>query len=194
MALLRLDTGLTGGKLTVANSIALLLIDTSPSMEDSFKIEQAREGAIEFAQSALARGVSTALAIFAGKAMMVCDPMTDIERFTHKIRKIGDWTREYVAGEGTDIAAGLTLANRFANHFPLKTVVIVTDGQPQDKESALIAAKNLRSRNIEIVCIGTDDADRNFLKRLAGKTGKAVHVSPGDLRRAIGEQGQLLLK
>ena len=78
------------------------------------------------------------------------------------------------------------MANRFR---ALNSVVIVTDGQPDDEDAALAAADVLKRRNIELICIGTDDANTEFLAKL----GKAIHVQQGDLRKAIG-QARLLLK
>jgi Mg-chelatase subunit ChlD len=192
VALLRL----TNEKLTVnGQRNVLLLVDTSGSMSDggegenADKITQAKDGAIDFARSANRRGVFTALAVFGERAAMVCDPVFDVERFAQKISRL----RTGIVGHSTNLAAGLVLANQFANQVPLKTVVIITDGQPDDAEAALVAADNLKRRNIEIISIGTDDADEEFLKKLAGKAGKAIHVSRGNLRKAIG-QAQLLLK
>jgi Mg-chelatase subunit ChlD len=197
MALLRLNANrnltLNGQELKRQN--VLLLVDTSGSMADEgedenadTKIEQAKAGAIDFARS-VKHGVSTALAIFGTRAAMVSDPLVDAERFARKIGGL----RTNLVGGSTNLAAGLLLANQFANQFPLNTVVVVTDGQPDDENAALVAATNLKRRNIEIICIGTDDADEEFLKKLAGKAGKAIHVRAGNLRKAIG-QAQLLLK
>lgn len=104
---------------------ALLLIDTSASMAGA-KIEQAKSGAMDFAHSAIARGYATALAIFADRAAMVCDPTVDATHFTRKIARLDVG----LVGETTDLAAGLILADKFQE---LAAVVIVTDGAtPQE--------------------------------------------------------------
>jgi Mg-chelatase subunit ChlD len=161
----------------------LLLIDTSASMAGA-KIEQAKSGAMEFAHSAIARGYSTALAIFADRAAMVCDPTVDATHFTRKIARLDVG----LVGETTDLAAGLILADKFRE---LAAVVIVTDGATA-QEPALRAARALKNKNVEIICIGTDDADRMFLKRLATRSSLATHVISQDLRYAISDASHLL--
>jgi Mg-chelatase subunit ChlD len=163
---------------------ALLLIDTSGSMAGA-KIEQAKSGAIDFSRSATSKGYATALAIFADRAAMVCDPSIDAAHFTRKISRL----EVGLVGGTTDLAAGLVLAAKFPE---LAVVVIVTDGQTNSNKAALDAAARLKSRGVDIICIGTDDADSSFLKQLATRSDLAVHVASQELRSAITGASQLL--
>jgi len=162
----------------------LLLIDTSGSMAGA-KIEQARNGAIDFAHSAIIKSYATALAVFADRAAMVCDPTADADRFARKIARVDVG----LVGGTTDLAAGLILAGKFRE---LAAVVVVTDGQSNDNDSALQVAATLKVRGIDIICIGTDDADKNFLKQLATRSDLATHVSPKKLRAAITDASRFL--
>jgi Mg-chelatase subunit ChlD len=164
----------------------LLLVDTSGSMAGA-KIEQARSGAIDFARSALARSYATALAVFADRAAMVCDPTTDSARFAKKISRVDVG----LVGGTTDLAAGLVLAGKFRE---LAAVVVVTDGQSNDNHAALEVAATLKSRSVDVICIGTDDADKDFLKRLATRSDLATHVSSKNLRSAITDASRFLPK
>jgi Mg-chelatase subunit ChlD len=164
----------------------LLLIDTSGSMAGA-KIEQARNGAIDFARSAITKSYAAALAIFADRAAMVCDPTSDADRFAKKIARVDVG----LVGGTTDLAAGLTLAGKFRE---LTAFVIVTDGQSNDNDAALRVASTLKDRSIDIICIGTDDADREFLKRLATRSDLATHVSSKNLRSAITDASRFLPK
>jgi Mg-chelatase subunit ChlD len=162
----------------------LLLIDTSGSMAGQ-KIEQAKSGAIDFAQSALSKTYATALAVFADRAAMVCDPTIDAAHFSSKIARVDIG----LVGGTTDLAAGLTLANKFRD---LAAVVVVTDGQSNDNDAALEVGATLKTRAIDIICIGTDDADSDFLKRLATRSDLATHVHSKNLRSAITDASRFL--
>ena len=96
-----------------------------------------------------------------------------------------------LVGGTTDLAAGLVLAGKFRE---LAAVVVVTDGQSNDNNAALSVAETLKSRSIDIVCIGTDDADGKFLKRLATRSDLASHVSAKNLRAAITDASRFLPK
>ena len=162
----------------------LLLIDTSGSMAGA-KIEQARSGAVDFAHSAITRSYATALAVFADRAAMVCDPTADADHFAKKIARVDVG----LVGGTTDLAAALVLAGKFRE---LAAVVVVTDGKSNDNDAALKVAATLKNRGIDIICIGTDDADRHFLGRLATRSDLARHVSSKSLRAAITDASRLL--
>jgi hypothetical protein len=70
--------------------------------------------------------------------------------------------------------------------------VIVTDGQSNDNGAAVQAAAQLKNWDMDIICIGTDDADSDFLKRLATRSDLAIHVLSTNLRSAITDASRLL--
>src|SRR5439155_22219148 len=129
----------------------LLLVDTSGSMSGN-KIEQAKRGAIDFAQSVNLRGCATALAIFGDEAKMVVDPTIDTHLFAQKIERLAVG----LAGGGTDLALALQLANKFKELNAVEKMSI--DGQTPEAP-AFRAAEVLKAQGIDILCIGTDDAD-----------------------------------
>jgi Mg-chelatase subunit ChlD len=116
---------------------------------------------------------------------MVCDPTSDAAHFAKKIARVDVG----LVGGTTDLAAGLTLAGKFRE---LAAVVAVTDGQSNDNDAALEVAASLKSRGIDIICIGTDDADKDFLQRLASRSDLATHVSSKNLRAAITDASRFL--
>lgn len=163
----------------------LLLIDTSGSMTGG-KILQAIGGAADFAKSATQRGYATGLAVFGDRAAMVADPTMKETAFERKVGAI----RVGMVGGGTNLAAGLDLAAKFST---LAAVVVVTDGQPNSAEDALRSAAVLKQKGVEILCIGTDDADKRFLDKLATRKELALHVSAQDMQKSISQASQLLL-
>jgi Mg-chelatase subunit ChlD len=171
-------------ELQIKHRNVLLLIDTSGSMAGA-KIECAKKGAIDFARSAIAKSYAPALAVFADRAAIVCDPSRNAAQFASKTAKL----TVGLVGGSTDLAAGLDLAGKFLD---LAAVVIVTDGQSNDNYAALRAAVNLKNRDIDIICIGTDDADRDFLRQLATRSSLAAHVSSEDLGSAITNASRFL--
>lgn len=194
MALLRLnDEGRLSLKGAAENQTSetpliknvLLLIDTSGSMTGD-KILQAKNGAVDFSRSATQRGYATGLAVFADRAAMVCDPTVQSADFERKVAAV----RIGIVGGTTNLAAGLDLAGKFT---ALAAVVVVTDGQPNSSEHALRSAAVLKEKGVEILCIGTDDADKEFLDQLATRKELALHVGAQNIRTSIGQATQLLL-
>jgi Mg-chelatase subunit ChlD len=94
-----------------------------------------------------------------------------------------------MVGGSTDLAAGLVLAGKFTD---LAAVVLVTDGASNDNKAALDAVAPLKGRSVEIICIGTEDADQDFLSQLATRSDLATHVSAQQLRSAISSASHLL--
>jgi Mg-chelatase subunit ChlD len=115
---------------------------------------------------------------------MVCDPTVDAAHFTSKIARLDVG----LVGGTTDLAAGLKLATKFPT---LAAVVVVTDGATPQAPALKVAA-TLKGKCIVFICIGTDDADRDFLKQLATRSDLATHVSSQDLRSAINGASRLL--
>ena len=71
-----------------------------------------------------------------------------------------------------------------------RVIVIVTDGVPNedgDPESTLKAASMAKKNGIDIIAIGTDDADYEFLKRIASRIDLAVKTTNVQLGKTIGE-------
>ena len=118
---------------------------------------------------------------------MVCDPTFEPVKFEKKISRLAIG----IVGGSTNLTAGLELANKFSH---LNAVVVVTDGQPDSQATALRAADVLKKRGIDILCIGTDDADKVFLAKLATRSDLAIHVEPQNLSKSIAQSSQLLLR
>src|SRR5437899_11826176 len=115
MKLLRLGTNgqlLLGGqelKPQRAKNIAVL-IDTSGSMAGE-KIEQVKDGTLDFALSVIPKGYAVAVLVFGDKGAVVCDPVNDPATLARKIKGL----RTGIVGGTTDVAAGLEICKKVPN-------------------------------------------------------------------------------
>ena len=71
-------------------------------------------------------------------------------------------------------------------------MVIVTDGMPNDEEETLSMATRAKNSGIDILAIGTDDADQNFLKILASHRDQGVKVARENFEIAISSTACML--
>jgi Mg-chelatase subunit ChlD len=71
-------------------------------------------------------------------------------------------------------------------------VVILTDGYPDAAESAVEQAVAARQQGIEIVAIGTGDADRDYLRRLASSEQASIFARSGELVQTFGHIARVI--
>jgi len=165
-----------------------LLVDCSASMEGD-KLKQAKKGALNFAKDALVKGYFTGLIQFHSSAKLVCEPYKDISVLEKAIMKLE-------VGDTTHMAKAINLAHNLLKDMSgTRAMVIVTDGMPNgsgDPLSSLKAAEDAKKNGIEIIAIGTDDADQEFLKRLASRSGLGVKVESKHLEKTITDSAKLL--
>jgi hypothetical protein len=70
--------------------------------------------------------------------------------------------------------------------------VATTDGQADNREETLRRANEAKKMRIDIMTIGTDDADKAFLELLATRKELSVKVSSHDLKQAIASMAKML--
>ena len=91
------------------------------------------------------------------------------------------------------MTGALDLAVRELAPLPgTRVIVVATDGEPDSRSSSLEAAWRARAAGIEIIAIGTEDADHSFLALLATRTDLAVAVPSKHLKSGISEAAKLL--
>lgn len=166
---------------------AYLVIDCSTSME-GIKLAEAKKGAMEFAKDALHKGYSLGLIQFASVAKHICETEANITAIRSHIEML-------IAGGSTNMTDGIRLAiDKLSIRKGLNAMVIVTDGQPDNPNSALDIASEAKERGIDIIAIGTDDADKVFLNKLASRVDLAVKVSRDQLGQGIASAAKMLPK
>lgn len=164
---------------------AYLVIDCSNSMAGE-KLASMKRGAAEFAGEARKKGYTVGLIRFSTAATHVCEPQKDVSGLQRYLATLE------VDGT-TNMADGITLAtNQLKGRFGLRAMIIVTDGMPDSQEGAVKAANQAKKNGIDIITIGTDDADRGFLRKLASRSDLSVMVARSDLSKGIASTAKML--
>jgi uncharacterized protein YegL len=71
-------------------------------------------------------------------------------------------------------------------------IVILTDGYPDAPESAVEQAGAARRAGIDIIAIGTGDADREYLRRLASSDQASLFARSGELVQTFGHIARVI--
>lgn len=170
--------------LNESNGIVWLLLDRSGSMYGD-KLSQAKSGAVDYATQANQKGYSVGVIQFDWTANVVVDPQKEINISWHNaVSKIK-------SGGSTNLTDAIKQAKaRFPSARVKRIICIVTDGEPDNRETALEAATECKKSGIELFAIGTDDADKDFLDKLTDM--KGIKVTRGELRGAISDMAKML--
>jgi uncharacterized protein YegL len=66
-----------------------------------------------------------------------------------------------------------------------RVMCVITDGYPDDVKTALSAAKQAAAKGIDIMALGTEDADDEFLQRLVTRKELQARVSTTHLEQGM---------
>ena len=156
------------------------------------KLEQAKKGAKEFVNDAITiKGYQVSLIKFSTNAKLLSEATNNISVLEAHIDKLQ-------VDDSTRMSLAINLANNYlkSNGGNL-AIVVATDGVPEGRdetlETALAAATNAKQNGIDIIAIGTDDANQDFLSKLTSRTELAVHVPILQFDKAIASAVKLLL-
>jgi len=164
---------------------AYLLIDCSSSMEGD-PLKQAKKGVIGFAKKARSRGYATGLIMFNSDAELLLKPGVDDKRLESQVGKLR-------SDGSTNMAAAIALAvKEFAETSGKRVIILATDGFPDSIEHTLEEANKASSQHIDIITIATEDADREFLRRIATRTDLAVETQARELAKGISSTAKML--
>ena len=177
---------LSGKPIDKSNGLTYLLIDCSGSMSDDNKLTLAKNGGKDYAKDAKLKGYAVGLIKFDSNAALVLEPKSELVEFNSKIESLS-------IGGSTNMADAITISvTHLANKFGNKVICIATDGHPDDREATISAAERAKKAGIEIMTIGTPDADNEFLRRLATRKELAVEVKTHQLQEGIKSMANLL--
>jgi Mg-chelatase subunit ChlD len=162
-----------------------LVIDTSGSMAGD-KLEQAKKGVVDFAEDAFRKEYAVGLISFNTTARHVCEPTYDIRLLQGRIR-------EMQATGSTNMAEAIKMAHDHLKRLDnTRVIVIATDGLPDNAQDALREGTKAKEEKIDIITIGTDDANQGFLKRLATRAELGKKVRREVFYQAISSASNLL--
>ncbi len=153
---------------TASNAIGprsiCLVIDSSGSMR-SGKLLEVQAAAKSFTQRQDLSRNSIALVQFANDAKLAVPITSHLGQIERAIDQM------YADGS-TAMNLGLQVAEEaLSTASSPRHILLFTDGQPTWPSLALSAARSIRRRGIQIVAIGTGDADRGFLTQTTGDPG-----------------------
>jgi len=151
------------------------------------KLQCVTVGASIFAERALSTKM-VGVILFGSSAQVYAKTTSDKEKLMAAISSIENHP---LVGGSTNMSEALGLL--LVNHCPfVETVVVVTDGHPDDKIKASKQGQLLKEKGTEILVIGTEDADWTFLNELKSEPGSSVRTSDEGLTQAITDATRLL--
>jgi Mg-chelatase subunit ChlD len=142
-------------------------VDVSGSMDGS-KMANARQGLIENARLLLADGgdeVRVGVVSFNARAAAVCRPTADLAQVERAASSLD-------ASGTTNMGEGLQFAFDMLGGAPPdadRDIVMLTDGHPDDRDTALSMAGRVTSGGITLsaIGVGSHDVDQGFLARIS---------------------------
>jgi Mg-chelatase subunit ChlD len=165
--------------------LVYLLLDCSGSMS-GHKLAQAKHGVLEFAQNAFGKGYWLGLITFDTSAREVFGPTQDLGSVKSALPGVG-------IGGSTNMTEGIRLGVQMLDGTGgIRCLVLFTDGMPDEEGSALEAANDAKNRGIEIITVGTEDADRKFLAKWATREDLASIVNSRQLGQGLASAAKLL--
>jgi Mg-chelatase subunit ChlD len=133
--------------------VVYLLVDCSGSMAERDKMGQARRGAVEFAKQANQKGYTVGVIRFESSAECIVTAQSSIHELEMCVGRMA-------AGGSTNLAEAIQLATQcLTDASGEKVMCVITDGYPDDVKAALSTARQAASKGIDIMALGTDDAD-----------------------------------
>lgn len=163
--------------------LVYLLLDSSGSMAGE-KLSQAKAGAIAFARDAVLKFYGVGLVTFSGQATLHVEAQQG--------RSIAPPNLESIKAEGsTNMAAAIQVAaEKLKTKAGDKVICVVSDGEA-DRETTFRARDEAHAAGIEIMTLGVDGANTEFLNALATRKDLSVHVPTRQL--AVGMQSMAKL-
>jgi molecular chaperone DnaK (HSP70) len=162
-----------------------LLIDVSSSMTGQPLVE-AQTAANEFLSRCDFTTMEVGLISFSTVVALQSVATSNVRRLHAAVHRIE-------AEGSTNLTDALEMARgQLVADDRKRYVVILTDGYPDAPDSAVEQALAARQQGIEIVAIGTGDADRDYLRRLASSEQASIFARSGELVQTFGHIARVI--
>jgi Mg-chelatase subunit ChlD len=162
-----------------------LLLDASSSMAGE-PLDEAREAARAFLSRCDFTHTRVGLVSFSDQVVLQAEATDNPRRLQAALLRIE-------ADGTTNLAEAIELArSRLGAATGPRYVVLLTDGYPDSPEAAVEEADHARRAGVEIVAIGTGDADRDYLRRLASTEEGSIFAPRGQLVGAFGHIARVI--
>ena len=161
-----------------------LLIDCSGSMAGE-NIKQAKDGAVGYYREAQRKGYSVGLIKFSSSAAHLLKPQNEDTKLISAIQRM------HTSGS-TNISDAIRMATEKLGRNGERIICIVTDGMPDNESATLAEANNAKSLGIDIKTIGTYDADKDFLQKLATRKELSIKVVREQIENGIISMAKIL--
>jgi molecular chaperone DnaK len=162
-----------------------LLIDVSSSMTGQ-PLEEAQTASREFLSKCDFTTMEVGLVSFSTVAMLQSPATSNVRRLHAAVHRLE-------AEGSTNLTDALERAReQLGSAERRRYIIILTDGYPDAAESAVEQAMGARGDGIEIVAIGTGDADRDYLRRLASSDQASIFARTGELVQTFGHIARVI--
>ena len=112
---------------------------------------------------------------------------------TNNVRRLHAAIDRLEAEGSTNLTDALEMARgQLAAADRKRYIVLLTDGFPDAAESAVEQALAARGQGIDVVAIGTGDADRDYLSRLASSEHASIFARSGELVQTFGHIARMI--
>jgi molecular chaperone DnaK (HSP70) len=162
-----------------------LLMDVSSSMIGQPLVE-AQTAAREFLDRCDFTTMEVGLVSFSSMVALQCSATSNVRRLQAAIGRLE-------AEGSTNLTDALEMARgQLVDSDWKRYIVLLTDGFPDAPESAVDEALAARGQGIDIVAIGTGDADRDYLGRLASSEHASIFARSGELVSTFGHIARMI--
>jgi len=163
----------------------VLVIDVSGSMEGS-PLAEAKKAAKEFVKKSDLAHMSIGLVEFGSDAKKIIGAVQNAKKINRAIDQLSIYG-------STNMRDGIRIAHSILKKAEEpRFIVLLTDGYPDDSAGAERAASEAKSKEIDIITIGTGTADRAYLKRLASSDENSVFAHTGNVVATFSKIAQVL--